>query len=52
MAMEELKNSLRDALIAKMGEGDDHEHEEEGKCPECGAKGKKKLMACASCGCK
>ena len=51
MAMEELKNQLRDALMAKMGEGDDHDHDEE-ECPECGAPGKKKLMACASCGCK
>ena len=39
---EELKASLMAALEEKM---------EKGKCPECGAKGKKKLMACASCGC-
>ena len=33
-------------------EGMDHKHDDEGKCPECGKPGKKKLMACASCGCK
>ena len=52
MAMEELKTQLRDALMAKMGEGDDHDDDdEEHECPECGEPGKKKLMACASCGC-
>ena len=54
MAVEELKSALRDALMAKMSEGGDeegdHDHDE-GECPECGEPGKKKLMACASCGC-
>ena len=53
MAVEELQAALRDALMTKMAEGGDEvEGEHDGEdCPECGAPGKKKLMACASCGC-
>lgn len=55
MAVEELQAALRDALMTKMAEGGDeegeHDHEDGEDCPECGAPGKKKLMACASCGC-
>lgn len=55
MAVEELQAALRDALMTKMAEGGDeegeHDHEDGEDCPECGAPGKKKLMACGSCGC-
>ena len=56
MAVEELQAALRDALMTKMAEGGDeeegeHDHEDGEDCPECGEPGKKKLMACASCGC-
>ena len=56
MAVEELQAALRDALMTKMAEGGDevegeHDHEDGEDCPECGTPGKKKLMACSSCGC-
>jgi len=42
---EPMKKAVKDKE-KKVKEADD------GKCPECGKPGKKKLMACASCGCK
>lgn len=53
MALEdEIRNELRAQLEAHMGEGGDHEDDDEGEeCPQCGKPGKTKLMACGSCGC-
>jgi hypothetical protein len=40
-------------MAGDVEEAGDHDHEEgeEHDCPECGAPGKTKLMACSSCGC-
>lgn len=56
MALEdEIRNELQAQLEKHMGmgEGDDEDgdHDHDDTCPECGEPGKKKLMACASCGC-
>jgi hypothetical protein len=47
---------IREKLAARLKElmADDegeHDHEDGEDCPECGAPGKQKLMACSSCGC-
>ena len=47
---------IREKLAARLKElmADDegeHNHEDGEDCPECGAPGKQKLMACSSCGC-
>jgi len=52
-----LEQEIRAALqneYASFKEGEpegDHDHDEGEECPECGAPGKQKLMACSSCGC-
>jgi hypothetical protein len=43
---EPMKKAVKDKEEKKVKEADD------GKCPECGKPGKKKLMACSGCGCK
>ena len=61
MAVEDEQNALEQEIRAalqneyasfKEGEPEgDHDHDEGEECPECGAPGKQKLMACSSCGC-
>jgi len=48
---QQILKSLKDEY-ANFKEADDEADDEEGECPECGEPGKKKLMACSSCGCK
>jgi len=46
------KTAEADAELARIAElSGVHDHEDGEDCPECGAPGKKKLMACSSCGC-
>ncbi len=50
---EKLAARLKELMAGDVEEAGDHDHEdgEEHDCPECGAPGKTKLMACSSCGC-
>jgi hypothetical protein len=50
---EKLAARLKELMAGDVEEAGDHDHDddEEHDCPECGAPGKKKLMACGSCGC-
>lgn len=50
---EKLAARLKELMAGDVEEAGDHDHDEdeEHDCPECGAPGKKKLMACSSCGC-
>jgi len=61
MALEDEEETLEQQILrllkddyAEFKEGDaehDHEDDDAEDCPECGEPGKKKLMACSSCGC-
>jgi hypothetical protein len=49
-----LEDNIREELAARLKElmADGYDEDEEVEdCPECGEAGKKKLMACGSCGC-
>ena len=47
---EKLAARLKELMADGYDEGE-HDHEDGEDCPECGAPGKQKLMACSSCGC-